>query len=285
MIWLFFGWERRLEAPGAEPLVGPSMLGNQQLAGGLTDVLLPVPGADGAVLRGPAVPVGRRSACPRSRPAALLPMSLRCWPPPSGSRGSCRTSGPRRVVQLACSRFAGISPPGGASYASAAPTPVTFPYRSPAWHRRGASQLRPGRDLRGPDEQSREVWRPAEHRDQPRRLHRHRARRLDLDRGPDHLVPAGDRAEPGRAGLGEVPDERAAGGGGAVRVRRGPRGGGQRVGSRRDRRSARRCRIGRPRPTGCGRPCRPRVDRVPRTVSARASRPPPPRPRPAAGGA
>jgi Na+/melibiose symporter-like transporter len=36
VVWLFFQWESRLEARGAEPLVSPSMLRNAQLVGGLT---------------------------------------------------------------------------------------------------------------------------------------------------------------------------------------------------------------------------------------------------------
>jgi EmrB/QacA subfamily drug resistance transporter len=36
LIWLFFQWESRLEAKGAEPLVRPSMLRSRQLIGGLT---------------------------------------------------------------------------------------------------------------------------------------------------------------------------------------------------------------------------------------------------------
>ena len=35
MVWLFLGWERRLEGRGAEPLVRPELLGNRQLVGGL----------------------------------------------------------------------------------------------------------------------------------------------------------------------------------------------------------------------------------------------------------
>jgi MFS family permease len=35
VVWLFLGWERRLEAKGAEPLVRPELLSNGQLAGGL----------------------------------------------------------------------------------------------------------------------------------------------------------------------------------------------------------------------------------------------------------
>ena len=35
VVWLFLGWERRLEAKGAEPLVRPELLSNRQLAGGL----------------------------------------------------------------------------------------------------------------------------------------------------------------------------------------------------------------------------------------------------------
>jgi EmrB/QacA subfamily drug resistance transporter len=36
VIWLFFGWEARLERADADPLVRPSMLRNRQLRGGLT---------------------------------------------------------------------------------------------------------------------------------------------------------------------------------------------------------------------------------------------------------
>jgi MFS family permease len=36
VIWLFFRWEARREASGAEPLVRPAMLRNRQLTGGLT---------------------------------------------------------------------------------------------------------------------------------------------------------------------------------------------------------------------------------------------------------
>ncbi|MGH8835359.1 MAG: MFS transporter, partial [Actinomycetes bacterium] len=35
VIWLFLGWERRLEARGAEPLVRPEIFANRQLNGGL----------------------------------------------------------------------------------------------------------------------------------------------------------------------------------------------------------------------------------------------------------
>jgi hypothetical protein len=35
VVWVFLGWERRLERRGAEPLVRPELLGNRQLAGGL----------------------------------------------------------------------------------------------------------------------------------------------------------------------------------------------------------------------------------------------------------
>jgi Na+/melibiose symporter-like transporter len=35
VIWLFFGWERRLEGRGTEPLVQPEMFRNRQLTGGL----------------------------------------------------------------------------------------------------------------------------------------------------------------------------------------------------------------------------------------------------------
>ncbi len=35
VVWLFFGWERRLEARGAEPLVRPDIFASRQLVGGL----------------------------------------------------------------------------------------------------------------------------------------------------------------------------------------------------------------------------------------------------------
>src|SRR6266516_1456730 len=35
LVWLFLGWERRLEARGAEPLVRPELLANHELTGGL----------------------------------------------------------------------------------------------------------------------------------------------------------------------------------------------------------------------------------------------------------
>jgi MFS family permease len=35
VVWLFLGWERRLEAKGAEPLVRPELFANHQLTGGL----------------------------------------------------------------------------------------------------------------------------------------------------------------------------------------------------------------------------------------------------------
>ncbi len=35
VVWVFLGWERRLEARGAEPLVRPELLANRQLTGGL----------------------------------------------------------------------------------------------------------------------------------------------------------------------------------------------------------------------------------------------------------
>src|SRR4029453_5384967 len=35
VIWVFFRWENRREATGAEPLIRPEMLRNPQLSGGL----------------------------------------------------------------------------------------------------------------------------------------------------------------------------------------------------------------------------------------------------------
>jgi hypothetical protein len=107
-IWLFFAWESRLEARGAEPLVRPSILKNAQLNGGLrmfffqyfvqSGVFFVVPLFLSVSLGLSAIDTGVR----------LLPLSVTLLIAAAGIPRFRPDANPRRVVRLALiAMFAG----------------------------------------------------------------------------------------------------------------------------------------------------------------------------------
>jgi MFS family permease len=108
LLWVFFEWERRLEGRGAEPLVRPSMLGNEQMAGGLrmfffqyfvqSGVFFVVPLFLSVTLGLSAIDTGVR----------LLPLSVTLLAAAAGVPRFRPNANPRRVVRLALlAMFAG----------------------------------------------------------------------------------------------------------------------------------------------------------------------------------
>jgi MFS family permease len=101
LLWLFFEWETRLEERGAEPLVRPSMLRNQQLTGGLrmfffqyfiqSGVFFVVPLFLSVSLGLSAIATGVR----------LLPLSVALLITAAGIPRFRPDASPRRVVRLA----------------------------------------------------------------------------------------------------------------------------------------------------------------------------------------
>jgi MFS family permease len=101
LVWLFFEWEKRLEARGAEPLVRPSMLRNPQLTGGLrmfffqyfiqSGVFFVVPLFLSVSLGLSAIDTGVR----------LLPLSVALLITAAGIPRFRPDASPRRVVRLA----------------------------------------------------------------------------------------------------------------------------------------------------------------------------------------
>jgi MFS family permease len=101
LLWLFFRWEARLEERGAEPLLRPSMLDNQQLGGGLrmfffqyfvqSGVFFVVPLFLSVALGLSAIDTGVR----------LLPLSLTLLAAAAGIPRFLPDANPRRIVRLA----------------------------------------------------------------------------------------------------------------------------------------------------------------------------------------
>ena len=102
MIWLFIAWENRRIARGGEPLVDPAILRTQVLRGGPDLVLLPVPAPGRALLRDPALPLGRpRALRDRHRGADAAALD---HPAPRGGRDPQslpqRLAAPRRPARV-----------------------------------------------------------------------------------------------------------------------------------------------------------------------------------------
>ena len=225
---LFLAWEDRVLAAGREPLVRTALLRNARLRRRPDHVLLPVPAPGRAVLHGAAVPVRRaRAVGVRDRAAADAALG---HPAPRRPRHPqvLPAASPRTVVRwglLAAARrhpVADRRPRGrrrgrgrhGAAAARRA-------------RRRGAG-LPAGRGdgLGGPRRGERRGRRAAEHDDEPGRVARHRAGRVDPDRpGSPRRFLQGIEQNP------DVPDQlvaTAAGRAGRrdpLHVRRRPRGG------------------------------------------------------------
>jgi MFS family permease len=122
VVWLFLGWERRLEARGAEPLVRPELLSTRQLAGGLVlffhqyliqaGLFFTIPLYLSVALGLSAIDTGIR----------ILPLSLTLLLAAAGIPRFLPDVSPRRVVRLGLlamllgivSLFASIDPAAGA---------------------------------------------------------------------------------------------------------------------------------------------------------------------------
>jgi MFS family permease len=122
VVWLFLGWERRLEAKGAEPLVRPELLSNRQLAGGLVlffhqyliqaGLFFTIPLYLSVALGLSAIDTGIR----------ILPLSLTLLVAAAGIPRFLPDVSPRRVVRLGLlamlvgivALFASIDPAAGA---------------------------------------------------------------------------------------------------------------------------------------------------------------------------
>ena len=192
LLWLFFEWEQRLEQGGTEPLVRPSMLRNVQMVGGLrmfffqyfvqSGVFFVVPLFLSVSLRLSAIDTGVR----------LLPLSLAA-PRGRGDPALSSQRQPRRVVRLALlAMFAGTVVLLAASTGclgqgrhapAAAARPASARWRLLARHRVGRARLSPSR-------------RPAEHRDEHRRVTGNRAGRV----GPHRSLREPRRRHPGEPG-------------------------------------------------------------------------------------
>ena len=128
VLWLFFAWENRRVARGAEPLVNPAILKNATLRGGLTSfffqyllqagLFFAVPLFLSVALGLSAIETGVR----------LLPLSITLLLAAAGIPKVFPNASPRRVVQLGfLALFAGIVVMIGALDAGAGPEIVTWP--------------------------------------------------------------------------------------------------------------------------------------------------------------
>ena len=199
LVRVFFQWEGRSRVR-ARAAGGHRDAAQRPAGGRVDDVLLPVPDADGTVLHGAAVPVGLARLWALDTGVRLLPLSVTLLVAALGSRGLPDVS-PRRVVRWGCSRcWRGAWSCWPGSTASAPES-----YRADAADRRSASAHWPrssGSDGLGRARRAEPGGgRPAEHGDQPRSLAGDGTRRLDADRGADHIVSLNSRRT---GGTGEV---------------------------------------------------------------------------------
>ena len=184
VVWLFLGWERRLEARGAEPLVRPELLGNRQLAGGLVmfffqfliqaglfftiplflSVALGLSALDTGIR---ILPLSITLLARRRRHPPVLPRRL--TPAGGPARAAGHAGGHRRPVRQHRPRRRGRD----RDRAAAARRARDRGARLPARQRDGVGGARRGQPG---------GRRAAEHRDEPGRLARHGPGRLDPDR-------------------------------------------------------------------------------------------------------
>ena len=211
LLWLFFEWEQRLEQGGTEPLVRPSMLRNVQMVGGLrmfffqyfvqSGVFFVVPLFLSVSLGLSAIDTGVR----------LLPLSLTLLLAAAGSRAFVPT--PTRAAWCA-SRYWPCSP--GRSCCSPPSTRTPRPRSSRSrcccsalasarWRLNSAAS--PCRPCRRAQPGGR---RPAEHRDEHRRVTGNRAGRVGPHRQPHREPRRRHPGEPGRAARGSPQGRRRA---------------------------------------------------------------------------
>ncbi len=128
VLWLFMGWENRLVARGAEPLVNPAILQNPVLQGGLTAFFFQYLLQGGLFF---AVPLFLSVALGLSAIATgvrLLPLSITLLLAAAGIPKVFPNASPRRVAQVGVlALFAGIVVMVAALDAGAGPEIVTWP--------------------------------------------------------------------------------------------------------------------------------------------------------------
>jgi hypothetical protein len=128
VLWLFMGWENRLLARGAEPLVDPAILKNPVLQGGLTAFFFQYLVQGGLFF---AVPLFLSVALGLSAIATgvrLLPLSITLLLAAAGIPKVFPNASPRRVAQVGVlALFAGIVVMVAALDAGAGPEIVTWP--------------------------------------------------------------------------------------------------------------------------------------------------------------
>ena len=109
VVWLFFGWERRLEARGAEPLIRPSMLGNRQLAGGLVMFFIQYLVQMGLFFTIPLFLSISLGLSALETGARILPLSITLLLAAAGIPRFLPNASPRRIVRVGLlAMFAGI---------------------------------------------------------------------------------------------------------------------------------------------------------------------------------
>jgi len=128
VLWLFFGWENRRIAKGAEPLINPSILLNRTLRGGLTSFFFQYLLQAGLFFAVPlflSVSLGLSAIATGVR---LLPLSITLLLAAAGIPKVFPDASPRRVVRIGfLALFAGIAVMVGALDAGAGPEIVTWP--------------------------------------------------------------------------------------------------------------------------------------------------------------
>jgi EmrB/QacA subfamily drug resistance transporter len=128
VVWLFFSWERRLEGRGAEPLIRPSMLANQQLAGGLIMFFIQYLVQMGLFFIIPLFLSISLGLSALETGARILPLSITLLLAAAGIPRFLPNVSPRRVVRLGLlAMFAGIVSLLAAMDASASAAIVTVP--------------------------------------------------------------------------------------------------------------------------------------------------------------
>jgi MFS family permease len=128
VLWLFMGWENRLLARGAEPLVDPAVLRNRLLRGGLTSFFFQYLLQAGLFFAVPlflSVSLGLSAIATGVR---LLPLSVTLLLAAAGIPKAFPQASPRRVVRLGMlALLAGIVVMVAALDAGAGPEIVTWP--------------------------------------------------------------------------------------------------------------------------------------------------------------
>jgi len=128
VVWLFLGWERRLESRGAEPLIRPSMLGNPQLAGGLIMFFIQYLVQMGLFFTIPLFLSISLGLSALETGARILPLSITLLLAAAGIPRFLPNVSPRRIVRLGLlAMLAGIVALQSSLNASASAAIVTVP--------------------------------------------------------------------------------------------------------------------------------------------------------------